>query len=252
VAGGQVFGPITIGGYLWSLDQARGGPKWVEPVGDGVHWGNPVSTANGIVYTVDFRGFLNAYDAATGISLLHRSLNIGGPAAPTLSWGGVSIARGTVYAAVGMTGLPDGQVVALRPLAAGGGPGPAPGPAPSGGPGPAEAAPRIVAGPQAQFAGYLTPAMVVSKSQGRLIYTNTDVVRHDVVQDVRTDGVADKGKDHWCTRFAKGKCPVFWAPLLGLGESADVQGLKNTQPGRTYTFYCSLHPGMRGTLAVVD
>jgi polyvinyl alcohol dehydrogenase (cytochrome) len=253
VAGGAVFGPITVGGYLWSVDQATGARKWVAPVADGAHYGNPVSTANGIVYTVDFRGFLDAYDAATGVSLLHRSLLIGGPTTPTLSWGGVSIARGTVYAAVGMTGLPDGQVVALRPLA-GGGALPAP---PGGGPGPTggpedQATPHIVAGPQAQFAGYLTPAMVASKQTGRVLYTNLDVVRHDVMQDVRTDGVASKGKDPWCKRFAKGKCPLFLAPLLGLGETAEVQGFKNTVPGRTYTFYCSLHPGMRGTLAVVD
>ena len=251
-AGGQVFGPITIGGYLWSVGQAAGAHKWFAPIGDGAHWGNPVSTANGIVYTVDFRGFLNAYDAATGVSLLHRSLNIGGPMAPTLSWGGVSIARGTVYAAVGMTGLPDGQVVALRPLSGGAS---APVRAPNAGPavGPEDqAAPHIISGPQAQFSGYLTPAMVASKASGRVIYTNLDVVRHDVIQDVRTDGVAGKGKDPWCKRFAKGKCPVFWTPLLGLGESAEVQGLKNTAAGKTYTFYCSLHPGMRGSLAVVD
>ena len=80
-----------------------------------------------------------------------------------------------------------------------------------------------VAPDAAQFAGYLTPAMVVSKSQGRLLYSNADVVRHDVVQDVRNDGVADKGNDPWCKRFGKGKCPVFWAPLLGLGESAEVR-----------------------------
>jgi polyvinyl alcohol dehydrogenase (cytochrome) len=250
VAGGQVFGPITVGGYLWSVEQAAGAHKWVAPVGDGAHWGNPVSTANGIVYTVDFRGFLNAYDAATGVSLLHRSLLIGGPMAPTLSWGGVSIARGTVYAAVGMTGLPDGQVVALRPMAGGGG---VPLPKPNGVPGPEEQlAPHIVAGPQAQFYGYLTPQMVASKGTGKVIYTNLDVVRHDVVQDVRNDGVASKGKDPWCKKFAKGKCPVFWTPLLGLGESTDLQGLKNTQAGKTYTFFCSLHPGMRGSLAVVD
>jgi hypothetical protein len=64
--------------------------------------------------------------------------------------------------------------------------------------------------------------------------------------------MASKGKDPWCKRFAKGKCPVFLAPLLGLGESAELQGLKNTVAGKSYTFYCSLHPGMRGTLAVVD
>jgi polyvinyl alcohol dehydrogenase (cytochrome) len=252
VAGGQVFGPITVGGYLWSVDAAAGGHKWFAPVADGVHWGNPVSTANGVVYTVDFRGFLDAYDAATGVSLLHRSLNLGGPMAPTLSWGGVSIARGTIYAAVGMTGLPDGQVVALRPLAAGSS---APLPRPNSGPGvgPEEdAVPHIISGPQAQFGGYLTPAMVASKGTGRVVYTNLDIVRHDVVQDPRTDGVANKGKDPWCKRFGKGKCPVFWTPLLGLGQSADLMGLKNTVAGRNYTFYCSLHPGMRGTLAVVD
>ena len=64
-------------------------------------------------------------------------------------------------------------------------------------------------------------------------------------------GLAGSGKDPWCKRF-KGKCPVFWTPLLGLGETTELKGLQNTQPGRTYTFYCSLHPGMRGSLAVVD
>jgi plastocyanin len=162
----------------------------------------------------------------------------------------VSIARGTIYAAVGMTGLPDGQIVALRPLAGGGG---LPVPEPGGLPGPVGGlGSQVVAGPQAQFYGYLTPAMVVSKASGTLVYTNLDIVRHDVVQDVRKDGVASKGKDPWCKRFRRGQCPLFWAPLIGLGESTDVQGLKNTVPGKVYSFYCSLHPGMRGTLAVVD
>lgn len=110
----------------------------------------------------------------------------------------------------------------------------------------------MVAGPQAQLYGYLTPALVLSKSLGRVVYTNLDVVRHDVVQDVRTDGVASNGKDPWCKQFATGKCPVFWTPLLGLGESTDLRGLSNTVSGKSYSFYCSLHPGMRGTLAVVD
>jgi polyvinyl alcohol dehydrogenase (cytochrome) len=249
VADGQVFGPITVGGYLWSVDQAAGGRRWVAPTGDGAHWGNPVSTANGVVYTVDFRGFLDAYDAKTGVPVLHRPLIVGGPMEPTLSWGGVSIARGTVYAAVGMTGLPNGHVVALRPAAS------VPVPAPSGGPapgaGPTDPAPHIVSGPQAQFAGYATRVMVASKAAGKVLYTNLDVVRHDVVQDPRTDGLASSGKDPWCKRF-KGKCPVFWTPLMGLGETTELQGLKNTQAGKTYTFYCSLHPGMRGSLAVVD
>jgi len=250
VAGGRVFGPITVGGYLWSLDQAAGGLKWLAAIGDGAHWGNPVSTANGVVYSVDLRGFLNAYDAATGVPLLHRPLVLGGASEPALSWGGVSIARGTVYAAVGMTGLPNGQVVALRP--SGSVPVPAPGGLPTPGAGPLDPSPRIIAGPQAQFAGYLTRTMVASKRLGKVLYSNFDVVRHDVVQDPRTDGVGGSGKDPWCKRFAKGKCPAFWTPLLGLGETTELQGLKNLKAGRSYTFYCSLHPGMRGTLAVVD
>lgn len=248
---GRVFGPITSAGYLWAVEQDGGAHAWLAPVADGVHWGNPVSEANGVVYTVDFRGFLDAYDATTGAPLLHRSLNLGGPAEPALSWGGVSIARNTVYAAIGMSGLPNGHVVALRPGGGAGAPVPLPSP-PSGGGGPTgQLAPRIVSGPQAQFAGYVTRAMVASRSAGKVLYTNLDVVRHDVVQDPRADGVAGDGKDPWCNRF-KGKCPAFWTPLLGLAETAELEGLDNTEAGRSYTFYCTLHPGMRGTLAVVD
>lgn len=247
-AGGRVFGPITTGGYLWSLEQQAGRHAWLTPVADGVHWGNPVSVANGVVYTVDFRGFLDAYDAATGAPLLHRSLNLGGPAEPALSWGGVSIARNTVYAAVGMSGLPNGHVVALRPAASGSGAPPLPGLPPGGALG--EVGPRIVSGPQAQLAGYATRAMIASKS-GKVLYTNLDVVRHDVVQDPRSDGVAGPAGEPWCSRF-RGDCPAFWTPLLGLGETAPLQGLENTKAGRSYSFYCTLHPGMRGTLAVVD
>ena len=249
-ADGAVYGPITTGGYLWSLDQLTGSLRWVAPVGDGVHWGNPVSVANGVVYTVDFRGFLDGYDAATGLQILHRPLNLGGPLAPALSWGGVSIARGTVYAAIGMSGLPNGHVVALRPT-----PGipavpPVPVPIPPVGPNGA-VNPRIVSGPQAQFAGYATRAMVASKSTGKLLYSNFDVVRHDVVQDPRTDGVAGPGGEPWCNQF-KSQCPIFWTPLLGLGETTEVLGIRNTTTGRAYSFYCTLHPGMRGSLAVVD
>src|SRR3712207_8399244 len=51
---------------LTSLDRASGTPRWVVPVADAVHWGNPVTSANGVVYTVDLKGFIDAYDAGTG------------------------------------------------------------------------------------------------------------------------------------------------------------------------------------------
>ena len=62
-----VYGPVTVPSHLWSLSKPDGQlVRWAAPVGDGVHWGNPVAVANGVVYTTTFTGFLNAYDARDG------------------------------------------------------------------------------------------------------------------------------------------------------------------------------------------
>jgi plastocyanin len=245
---GNVYGPIVPAGYLWSLTQQAGTPRWASPVADGAHWGNPVSTANGVVYTVDLKGFLDAYDAATGAPLLARPMAADiASSDPVASWGGVSIARNTVYAAVGITGLSNGYVVGYRPsttVSVPDPPSPPPLPGPSGGSG----ASTVVAGPEAQFYGYATPAMVVPQG-GDLQFSNVDLVRHNVVQDPATDGVAGDGTAPWCGGFPTGACPLFYAPLQGLGESTLVQGVSGLKPG-TYTFYCAPHPGMRGTLVV--
>lgn len=242
-ADGAVYGPITAPGYLWSVDTAKALPRWVAPVADGVHWGNPVTIANGVVYTTDLKGFLDAYDAATGAPLLHRPIVAGtGSLDPMLSWGGVAVARNTVYAAVGMTGLDNGYVVGFK---LGGGPSGLPTVPPL--PGPVGGAGGVVSGPGAQFAGYLTPAVLAAKG-GKLDYTNADVVSHDVVQDPRTDGISGKGTKPWCKGFPTGKCPVFFTPLQGLGQTTPVQGLDQLVPGKSYSFYCTLHPSMRGTL----
>ena len=45
--GTSVFGTHTLGGYLYSLT-GTGTPRWVAPVADGVHWGPPVTLANGV------------------------------------------------------------------------------------------------------------------------------------------------------------------------------------------------------------
>lgn len=127
--GTALYVPHSIGGYIASLDRDSGTPKWASPVADGVHWGNPVAAANGVLYTVDLKGFLDALDAGTGAPLLHRPMSLGSAtgAAPTLSWGGVTVARGTVYASVGVgltsaqpsvPAMPDGFVIAYRPMAA--------------------------------------------------------------------------------------------------------------------------------------
>src|SRR5436190_2044211 len=111
------------------------------------------------------------------------------------SWGGVSIARHTVYATVGMTGLPNGYVIGYRAgLPFGGTSGQRAAPAPSG--------PAVVSVPQAQSYGYATPAMVVQRG-GTLTYANFDLVKHNVVQDVSADHKAGRSTARWCSQFPR-------------------------------------------------
>ncbi|HEU0130572.1 MAG TPA: PQQ-binding-like beta-propeller repeat protein [Mycobacteriales bacterium] len=229
--GTNVYGPVTPAGYLWSLGNG-GSLRWASPVADAAHWGEPVSVANGIVYTVDLKGFLDAYDSRNGVPLLHRPILAGSTtgADPALSWGGVAIARNTVYAATGITGLANGFVVAFRP----GGNGstvppvpPAP-PLPEGSPGPA-----VVAGPGAFYSTYATPIMV-APAGGPLSFVNNDLPQHDVV-------AVDHGPDG---------LPLFRSALVGLGEVTPVEGMDRVEHGHSYAFFCSIHPGMRGTLVV--
>ena len=246
--GSNVFGPITIPGYLWSVDATRDGAhRWVGPIVDGAHWGPPVSAANNLVYTVDFNGFLDVFDARNGALIARKPLALGGGSAQSISWGGVSIARNTIYAAVGVLGLADGFVVAFKPgtpaenaadlmdtpggLAGngnGGGGGGGGGGQPD-----TPVGPSVLAGPGAASVGYATPVMVTRKG-GPLNFVNFDVVQHDVV-------AKENGPD--------GK-PWFKSKLIGLAETAPVEGLERVEAGRTYPFYCSLHPGMQGSLQV--
>ena len=236
--GNSVYGPITVPGYVWSIAAGDGRHRWVGPVADGMHWGPPVAVANGVVYTVDFSGFLDAFDARTGALLAKRPLAMGGGGAVSPTWAGVSIARNTVFAAVGVLGLADGFVVAYRP----GGPqnvagdlantGTGGGGGGGGGGGAAPGGPSILAGPGASSTGYATRLMT-TRVGGPLSFVNLDIVQHDVVSVEQGAGG-----------------PLFRTPLIGLGETAPVEGLDKVQSGKSYEFFCSLHPGMRGTLAV--
>ena len=107
----------------------------------------------------------------------------------------------------------------------------------------------VTTAPAAQFHGYTAPVVVTEKS-GRLTYVNLDIVQHDVVQDVEADGVKGPKRKPWCKAFKKRACPVFWSPKIGVGQETEVLGLESVKPGQTYTFYCTLHPGMQGTLVV--
>src|SRR5204863_2578196 len=85
---------------------------------------------------------------------------------------------------------------------------------------PSPAGPSIVSGPGAASTGYATP-VVVSHSGQKVTYVNLDNVQHDV-------NSTKKGPD--------GR-PVFHSKLIGLAESAPVQGAEKV-PAGTYEFYC--------------
>lgn len=103
-----------------------------------------------------------------------------------------------------------------------------------------------VSGPAAQFYGYASPVLAVDPT-GTLTLLNVDISLHDIVAE------QDMGSDDrpWCDAFEPGSCPLFWSPLVGLGERSEVQGLELLEPGRTYPFVCSIHPVMRGTLVAL-
>jgi polyvinyl alcohol dehydrogenase (cytochrome) len=225
--GRSIYGPITLGGYVWSIKSSNGGLRWASPIVDGAHWGEPVSVANGIAYTVDLKGFLDAYDAATGAPLLHRPIAAGSATGsnPVLSWGGVSIARNTVYAAVGITALANGFIVAFRPGAVeppdGGGGGGGPPPLPIG------AGFTAVAGPGAYSTTYATPIVLVQAGKEKLSFLNLDLQRHNVVSTI---------------------AGLFDSDLAGLGQTVPVRFNTHLKSGKVYAFYCTLHPGMFGRI----
>jgi polyvinyl alcohol dehydrogenase (cytochrome) len=116
--GTNVIGPVTVPGYLWAVDGATGTNRWFGPIFDGMHWGNPVTVANGVVYTLALYGELNTYDAKTGWPIWSYPLwsTAETRADPAVaSWGGVAVARHTVYVNTGTQMADHGLVVALRP-----------------------------------------------------------------------------------------------------------------------------------------
>jgi polyvinyl alcohol dehydrogenase (cytochrome) len=103
--GRRFYGPDTAAGEVWALN-AAGSHAWASSDGGPLHF-SPVSVANGVVYSTDMSGHLTARDATTGVVL--AKLPLGAP-----SWGGVSIAGGSVFAVTGTQGA-SGYVVAYRP-----------------------------------------------------------------------------------------------------------------------------------------
>lgn len=101
----RMFVASSPGPLMWGL-HPNGKYAWMTPlIPGGTHF-ESVSTANGVVYTVNNLGFLHAVDAATGVlaGVYHVGTDAGAPNAAVSSGSqGVSIARNTVYAASGTT-----------------------------------------------------------------------------------------------------------------------------------------------------
>jgi polyvinyl alcohol dehydrogenase (cytochrome) len=101
--GHSIYTGGSAPGLVTALDPDGGAARWRAPIADGIHF-QSVSTAGGVTYTTDTRGFLDAWDASTGQLLLARSLgqDTGQPSYQEFSSGAsVSIARHTVFVPVG-------------------------------------------------------------------------------------------------------------------------------------------------------
>lgn len=96
-------------------------------------------------------------------------------------------------------------------------------------------APTVVAGPDAATVGAYAPPATVLPRGGGLSFTNLDLIRHTLTSDaLQPDG---------------------YTPVFNVGvnpaQRAEVPGVGSLPPG-VYPFHCSLHPNLRGTLAVLD
>ena len=120
VAGGNVYGEGTPFGVEFSMLGSSGSQRWATPVGDGAHY-QATSFANGVAYTFDSTGFLDAFDSETGALLLRRPMtqDAGAPAA-SLTSGGIAVAYHTLFVAASEGGpsLPapasNGFLIAYR------------------------------------------------------------------------------------------------------------------------------------------
>lgn len=103
VGADNVFVAATPPGQMWGLSKDRGRYRWTTPLVTGAPlYFESVSTANGVVYSVDNSGVLHILDAATGVPVkeIPMAADVAWPISSQSSHG-VAIARNTIYAAAG-------------------------------------------------------------------------------------------------------------------------------------------------------
>ncbi len=99
--GNSIYGVATPGGTMFSLERNAGEKNWLSPLGEGTHY-QSISSADGVVWTVDSYANLDGVDAANGAPLVHRPLSAdaGAPVA-NLTSAGVAIAEHQLFVAAG-------------------------------------------------------------------------------------------------------------------------------------------------------
>ncbi|HEX8122168.1 MAG TPA: PQQ-binding-like beta-propeller repeat protein [Solirubrobacteraceae bacterium] len=96
--GARIYGNDALNGEVWSL--GRDGKKLWSSSDSGPADFGPVAVGNGVLYTTDPQGNLNARDVNTGAVLKRAALG-------ATTWGGISVSGGGVFVAMGMGPLFD-------------------------------------------------------------------------------------------------------------------------------------------------
>jgi plastocyanin len=100
-----------------------------------------------------------------------------------------------------------------------------------------------VSGPQGATVGFATPTVLSVQGQG-LTLLNADTVGHTITSTATKAKRVKFGKRYYTLRI-----PLFDSGNVSPLATGDVKGVGSLKPG-TYTFYCSAHTGMKGSLVV--
>ncbi len=106
-----------------------------------------------------------------------------------------------------------------------------------------------VTGPGGFVAGFVPPVVVIAPGEG-ITYANADIAPHNFIAYDAFLNKKQAKKTEWCSGFDSGRCPLFWSDTITAGATTDVRGLERVKSGKSYGFFCSVHPGMKGTLVV--
>jgi plastocyanin len=100
-------------------------------------------------------------------------------------------------------------------------------------PAPASAASHtIVAFLGAASSNYQTTSLTISKGDS-VAFQNLDLAPHDVTSST-----------------LKKKRPIFQSRIVNFGSSAPVTGIQKVKSKKSYGYFCSIHPYMKGTIRV--